>query len=364
MKEKKEHMSTFQTPPSPTTGVNGKPTINEAIRCFLSYQRGNLRPSTLRNYRSACRRLQEYLDGSDLDDAPAPRLPPDSTPLSALTADHLIGMAQWLHQRGLSANSKATYLSALQNLVSYLFREGLLLLDARQYERLRSAFKDARKGARRKLPYIPGQQAIDQLLAYIRQQPLPGGGAPSERRRHELRKLRDVAMFELLRDLALRPQELVALRRGNLDGERQELVIEETKSKEGRRLAAGDRAWDDVGAYLEARQDGANGRALRALPVFANHSRRAGPQPAPISTRMVRWLAQKYARLAEIEVRLTPYGLRHQAATDFWEATGDLVLVRDYLGHQDVATTQIYVKVSNSAVNDALREMRENARRS
>jgi site-specific recombinase XerD len=170
-------------------------------------------------------------------------------------------------------------------------------------------------------------------------------------------------MFEVLRDLGLRPHELVALQRDNLDGERQELVVKVTKSKESRKLAVGDQPWSDIGAYLEARQDAATGHSLLNLPLFANHSRRIGDQIAPISTRMVRWLAQKYVRLAEIESRLTPYGLRHQAGTDFWEETGDIILVRDYLGHQNVATAQIYVKVSNNAVNDALREMRRNRAR-
>jgi site-specific recombinase XerD len=153
------------------------------------------------------------------------------------------------------------------------------------------------------------------------------------------------------------------LRRENLDGERQEMVVQVTKSKESRKLAVSDQSWSDVRSYLEARQDAATGHSLLDLPLFANHSRRVGDQVIPISTRMVRWLAQKYVRLAEIEIRLTPYGLRHQAATDFWEETGDLILVRDYLGHQDVATAQIYVKVSNNAVNDALREMRRNEAR-
>ncbi len=353
-------MSAQTAPPSPNENL----TINEAIQRFLRYQSGNLRPSTLRNYRSACRRLQEYLIGAGADAAsPSPRLPPDSTQLSALTADHLIGITQWLHQKGLSINSRATYLSALQNLVNYLFREGLFLLDARQYERLRSSFKDARKGARRNLPYVPGHRAIDQMLVFIRQQPVPTSSVPSEQRRHELRKLRDIAIFEMLSDLGLRPHELVALQRENLDSERQELVVQVTKSKESRKLAVSDQSWSDVRAYLEARQDAATGRSVLTLPLFANHSRRIGKQIAPISTRMVRFLAQKYARLAEIETRLTPYGLRHQAGTDFWEETGDIILVRDYLGHQNVATAQIYVKVSNNAVNDALREMRRNKAR-
>ncbi len=342
-------------PPSPTpTSV----TVAQAIESYLHYQEANVEKSTLRNYRSACRRLLEYLK----DDAlPYPSLSFEA-PLATLTADRLIGIPHWLYARGLSPNSRATYLSALHNLVSYWFRESLLLLNAQQYERLKAAFKDGRKGARRKLPHIPGNDAIDQMLAFIYQQTVDGDEQSKRYRRRKLRRLRDIAIFELLRDLGLRPQELVALQRKSLDKERRQLVIEITKSKEGRRLAVADRAWEAIAAYLEARQDKGALRTLGALPLFAKHSRKAGNQVTAISTRMVRLLAQKYVRDANVEVALTPYSLRHQAGTDFWEHTGNVILVRDFLGHQDVGTTQIYVKVGNTAVNAALKEARKGSR--
>jgi site-specific recombinase XerD len=306
----------------------------------------------LRNYSSACRRLLEYLS----DDTPScPALSSDA-PLAALSADQLIGIPQWLFDKGLSANSRATYLSALHNVVSYFFREELLLLDAQQYERLKAAFKDGRKGARRKLPYVPGHSAIDQLLDFIRRQTIDEEDTESRRyRRRKLRQLRDIAMFALLRDLGLRPQELVDLRRENLDRDRQELIVEKTKSKQGRRLAVGDETWAYIWAYLDARRDKGTNKQLRELPLLSAHSRRFGDQVKPVTTRAVRLLAQQYVQKADVEVILTPYSLRHQAGTDFWEETGDIVLVRDFLGHEDVSTSQIYVKVGNTDVNKALR---------
>ncbi len=346
-------------PPSPTMTTI---TIALAIESYLNYQRVNVRKSTLKNYRSACRRLLEYLEAGT---PPHPSLAPDA-PLADLTVEHLMSFPLWLfdkplHQddeKTLSANSRATYLSALHNLVSYWFREGLLPLDAQQYERLKATFKDGRKGARRKLPYAPGNSAIDQLLNYIRGQSIDEEDKESLRyRRRNLRKLRDIAMFALLRDLGLRPQELVALQRKSLDEDNQELRIEETKSKQSRNLIVGDETWGDIMAYLEARQDTGSKKDKLALPLFSPHSRRRyGDQPRHLTTRAIRKMARQYVQKADVPVDLTPYSLRHQAGTDFWKQTGDLILVRDFLGHQGVSTSQVYVKVGNTDVNRALRE--------
>ena len=52
---------------------------------------------------------------------------------------------------------------------------------------------------------------------------------------------------------------------------------------------------------------------------------------------------------------MTPHSLRHAFATKMLEATGDLALVQDMLGHSSPATTRIYAKVSSKRLRDAHR---------
>lgn len=58
-----------------------------------------------------------------------------------------------------------------------------------------------------------------------------------------------------------------------------------------------------------------------------------------------------------------PHELRHRAATDTLEATGDLRLVQKMLGHADIATTTIYTQVDTSRLQEAATRVADLRRR-
>ena len=53
----------------------------------------------------------------------------------------------------------------------------------------------------------------------------------------------------------------------------------------------------------------------------------------------------------------TPHQLRHSAAQQLYDATGDLGLVKEFLGHENIETTTIYAQASQLQVKEALNAM-------
>jgi site-specific recombinase XerD len=162
-------------------------------------------------------------------------------------------------------------------------------------------------------------------------------------------------MLEALRASGMRVGELVTLKRDDLDHRNHSARVTGKGDKQ-RIVYFDDQAWNAIQEYLKARNDGARGRALYQLPLFARHDRRASQQTLPLTTDSVRLVFNQLARAAEIEITLTPHSLRHAFATKVLEATGDLAVVQDMLGHASPATTRIYAKVSNKKMRQAHRQ--------
>ena len=65
-----------------------------------------------------------------------------------------------------------------------------------------------------------------------------------------------------------------------------------------------------------------------------------------IGVNTIRDMLKKYTY--NIDKKITPHKLRSTAATNLYDATGDIYLVADVLGHHNIQNTKRYAKVSNS----------------
>ena len=83
------------------------------------------------------------------------------------------------------------------------------------------------------------------------------------------------------------------------------------------------------------------------MPARGALFRRADDTPGPLSPGRLSKVAAEY--LHSIGLQATLHSLRHRYATVSYQATHDLLLVRDYLGHESTNTTAGYAKINPAA---------------
>ena len=101
-------------------------------------------------------------------------------------------------------------------------------------------------------------------------------------------------------------------------------------------MPVGGKAIDAIELWIKAKENYAK-RSNNAL--FLN---RFGER---LSNRSVQTRLNYWAKSLSINCKVSPHMLRHSCATHLLEASGDLRAVQEFLGHEDISTTQIYTNV-------------------
>jgi integrase len=171
-----------------------------------------------------------------------------------------------------------------------------------------------------------------------------------------LRNYRDRAFLLTLADTGLRVHEACNLRRGDIDwNEGRAIIIGKGNQQAVVRFST--RALSALRDYinLRAQLDGASGRPLTSLPLFARHDRGAGKKIKPITTTTGRNIVNQHARNAlgeEAASEITPHSFRHYFVTTVLRGSGgNLKLAQELARHKNIAVTQRYAHLSDDELD-------------
>lgn len=247
------------------------------------------------------------------------------------------------NQKPLKKKTQNYYLIALRNLLNYFTDKDIQSLPAEKI-----------KLAKDKTAQIPKFLTLDQVEKLLL----------SPNTSHNI-GLRDKAILEVLFSTGLRVAELAALNKDQLkiktDTKDLELGIT-GKGGRARTVYFSERAVNHLRDYLKTRND--NDKALFInyrpgknddLPAIAS-AKAGSPSPNRLTPRSMERILEKYSKISGLPIMATPHTMRHSYATDLLNQGVDIRTVQELLGHQNIATTQIYTHVTNKRLRDIHRQ--------
>lgn len=259
----------------------------------------------------------------------------DVDKLGSYLADHGIGLADVtvddlrqllgdMHDLGIAERSQARIVSGIRSFFKFLTMEGIIP------DNPTLTLESPKIGLY--LPEVLSVEEIDAMIAAIDPQL-----AEAQRNR---------AIMETLYGCGLRVSELINLQMGDIYADEHYLVVQGKGDKQ-RIVPMSDRSIEEIRAYLPERE------MLRISPadrhiLFLN---RRGRQ---LTRFMIYHIVRDLAVAAGIRRDISPHTLRHSFATHLLEGGANLRAIQQMLGHESIATTEIYLHVDRSMLRSEI----------
>lgn len=300
--------------------------ISEAIDGYWLYTERNLSPSTVADYSLTFRRLVAYLDLHNVTD------------IEHVTPDHINGFLNDLAAKGLARKTQLNAWVALSAL--WTWAENTLDIPHIIRQRVR-------------MPHVqrnqPDPYTADDVRAFLAavDYTAPWNGRYAGSRTRRPTALRDRAIILLLLDTGLRASELCALRIDDYDRKSGRMLVRHGKGDKARVVFAGQVARQAVWRYLQDRLR-RQGDPARTAPLFATNTGQALDRGQLL--HMIRGCAQR-AGIKNANV----HRFRHTFAITALRNGANALVVQEMLGHVDMKTMRLYVKLAEVDLERAMR---------
>lgn len=152
--------------------------------------------------------------------------------------------------------------------------------------------------------------------------------------------LRDRAILETFYSTGIRHMELLRLRVCDVDLERGYVTVLQGKFKKDRIVPLGKVAAHFIREYLtKGRPHMLRGSDTPESRLFLSIN------GTPLAQQSLYGMIHRVAKIAGLEKRLFPHGIRHTCATAMLRGRADIRYIQQLLGHESLSSTQIYTHV-------------------
>ena len=225
-----------------------------------------------------------------------------------------------LHDLGIAERSQARILSGIKSFFKFLRMEGYIEDDPA------ILLEGPRLG--RHLPEVLTVNEIDRMIAAIDM------SAPEGQRNR--------AIIETMYGCGLRVSELINLEISRLYLDDEYIIVKGKGSKE-RMIPISEVAIEQIRLWLEDRNHMNIKRGEENILFISRLGRR-------LSRIMIFYIIKSLCGLAGIDKEISPHTLRHSFATHLLEGGANLRAIQQMLGHESIATTEIYLHIDRTSL--------------
>lgn len=278
--------------------------IIKRYKQYLRLEKG-LSPNTCEAYMIDLQKLQNFMEAENLD-------------FDEIRLEHLHHFAAGLHDIGIHARSQARILSGVKSFFHFMVMTDLRNDDPSELlESPKIGFH---------LPEVLSVEEIDTLIGNIDLSKPEGQ--------------RNRAILETLYSCGLRVSELCNLKLSDLYLKEGFIRVEGKGSKQ-RLVPISPKAIKEINYWLEER---IQMHIKEGYEDFVFLSKRG----KNISRVMVFHFIKEMAEQAGIKKSISPHTFRHSFATHLLEGGANLRAIQEMLGHESIATTEIYTHIDRN----------------
>ena len=271
-------------------------------------------PNTCNSYRDAFKLLLLYFQEEK-------GVPANSIELRMLNRNLASDFLDWLEvQRKVSVTTRNQRLAAMKAFAHYVqYRNPEYLENCTDIIAMRP-----KKHEKPVIPFLT-EEELKALLAQ-----------PDPSTRHGLR---DLTLLSLLYDSGARVQEITDLKLKDIRLTNPAMVTLTGKGRKARQVPLMKETCKLLDAYI--RNFNLNSEPLTS-PLFFNQKGQA------LSRYGITYILKKYVSQAELDSdtrKISPHVLRHTKAIHLLRAGVNMIYIRDFLGHVDISTTEVYARI-------------------